>query len=36
VNLYVDWLLNKSIENQFKPFYKGFRKVVNGDMIKVR
>ena len=35
IELYVDWLLNKSIESQFRSFYKGFYKVVTGEMIKV-
>ena len=35
VKLYVDWVLNTSIEKQFRPFYKGFRKVVTGEAIKV-
>ena len=36
VELYVDWLVNKSVENQFECFKTGFYKVVSGDAIKVR
>lgn len=35
VKLYSDWLVNKSVEKQFKAFSKGFYKVVTGDIIKV-
>lgn len=28
VNLYVEFLLNKSVENQFKAFNQGFQKVL--------
>ena len=35
VDLYFDWLVNKSIETQFKYFKNGFFKVVTGDAIKV-
>ena len=35
INLYLDWILNKSIEKQFKSFRRGFYKVVTGNMIKV-
>jgi len=35
VKLYLDWYLNKSIEVQFRPFYKGFNKVVTGDAIRL-
>lgn len=35
VKLYTKWLLNKSIENQFKAFRRGFYKVVTGNAIKV-
>jgi hypothetical protein len=28
VDLYVDFLLNKSVENQFKSFNQGFQKVL--------
>ena len=35
VDLYVDWLLNKSVDTQFKPFYKGFYKVISPESIKV-
>lgn len=28
VELYVDFLLNKSVENQFKAFNQGFQKVI--------
>jgi ubiquitin-protein ligase E3 A len=30
VALYVDWILNKSIESQFSAFARGFRKVCSG------
>lgn len=36
VALYVDWILNKSINGAFKYFYKGFKKVVTGEGIKVK
>lgn len=35
VRLYVDWFLNTSIESQFRPFYKGFYKVMSVESIKV-
>lgn len=35
IQLYVDWLLNKSINPQFAPFYKGFYKVISHDSIRV-
>jgi ubiquitin-protein ligase E3 A len=35
VRLYLDWFLNKSIEKQFRPFYRGFHKVVTGDGIRL-
>lgn len=35
VELYLDWLINKSVENQFGYFKKGFEKVVSGNAIKV-
>ncbi|CAH0763694.1 unnamed protein product [Diatraea saccharalis] len=35
VDLYVDFLLNKSVENQFKAFNKGFQKVCGGRIIKL-
>jgi len=35
VDLYVDWLVNTSVETQFFCFKKGFEKVVSGDAIKV-
>jgi hypothetical protein len=35
VDLYVDWYLNKSIEQQFAPFYKGFYKVISPESIRV-
>lgn len=35
VELYLDWLFNRSVENQFKCFKKGFEKVVSGDAIKL-
>jgi hypothetical protein len=36
VELYIDLLVNSSVENQFSYFKKGFEKVVSGDAIKVR
>ena len=36
IDLYVDWYLNKSIEKQYRLFEKGFKKVVDGDVIKVK
>lgn len=36
VTLYIDWIVNKSVENQFGYFKKGFERVVSGDAIKVR
>ena len=30
VRLYTDWLINKSIDKQFRAFKKGFYKVVTG------
>lgn len=35
VDAYVDWFLNKSIEQQFTPFYKGFYKVISKESIRV-
>ncbi|XP_023933810.2 probable E3 ubiquitin-protein ligase HERC4 isoform X2 [Bicyclus anynana] len=35
VNLYVEFLLNKSVENQFKAFNQGFQKVCGGRIIKL-
>jgi hypothetical protein len=35
IDLYVNWYLNKSIEKQFRLFEAGFKKVVDGDVIKV-
>jgi HECT-domain (ubiquitin-transferase) len=35
VALYVDWFLNTSIESQFRPFYKGFYKVMSSESIRV-
>ncbi|CAH2254500.1 jg25682 [Pararge aegeria aegeria] len=35
VNLYVEFLLNKSVENQFKAFDQGFQKVCGGRIIKL-
>jgi hypothetical protein len=31
----VDWYFNKSIHKQFTLFYQGFKKVVDGQAIKV-
>jgi hypothetical protein len=36
VQLYTNWLINHSIDKQFKALRKGFFKVVAGDVIKVR
>ncbi|XP_034829545.1 probable E3 ubiquitin-protein ligase HERC4 isoform X1 [Maniola hyperantus] len=35
VNMYVEFLLNKSVENQFKAFNQGFQKVCGGRIIKL-
>lgn len=35
VRLYADWFLNVSVEAQFRPFYKGFYKVISTESIKV-
>lgn len=35
VRLYVDWFLNKSVEQQFDPFYRGFYKVISKESIRV-
>ncbi|XP_030028644.1 probable E3 ubiquitin-protein ligase HERC4 isoform X2 [Manduca sexta] len=35
VELYVDFLLNKSVANQFKSFNQGFQKVCGGRIIKL-
>ncbi|XP_068631040.1 probable E3 ubiquitin-protein ligase HERC4 isoform X2 [Battus philenor] len=35
VELYVDFLLNKSVMNQFKAFNQGFQKVCGGRIIKL-
>ncbi|XP_050667406.1 probable E3 ubiquitin-protein ligase HERC4 isoform X2 [Leptidea sinapis] len=35
VDLYVDFLLNKSVENQFKAFNQGFQKVCGGRIVKL-
>ncbi|XP_038223084.1 probable E3 ubiquitin-protein ligase HERC4 isoform X2 [Zerene cesonia] len=35
VDLYVDFLLNKSVDNQFKAFNQGFQKVCGGRIIKL-
>ncbi|XP_013200731.1 probable E3 ubiquitin-protein ligase HERC4 [Amyelois transitella] len=35
VELYVDFLLNKSVENQFRAFNQGFQKVCGGSIIKL-
>lgn len=32
VDLYVDFLLNKSVENQFKAFNQGFQKVFQSGL----
>jgi len=36
VELYVNWILNKSIEKQFNNFKRGFFKVIDADITKVR
>ena len=33
IALYLDWYINISIEKQFRPFYKGFFKVLTGEII---
>lgn len=35
VQLYADWLINKSIEKEFTAFKRGFDKVVTSTVIKV-
>lgn len=35
VDLYVDWYLNRSIKEQFEPFYEGFYKVISKESIGV-
>ena len=35
MKLYSDWLVNKSIDKQFKAFRRGFYRVVTGNIIKV-
>lgn len=35
VDLYVDYILNKSVESQFKAFYKGFHKVCGGRVLEL-
>ncbi len=35
VERYIDWYANTSIDAQFKPFYKGFYKVISTDSINV-
>ena len=36
VKLYSEWLVNGSIDKQFKAFRRGFYRVVTGNIIKVR
>jgi len=35
VDLYVDYILNYSVEKQFKAFYRGFHLVCGGDALKL-
>lgn len=35
MNLYIDYILNKSVESQFKAFYKGFHKVCGGRVLEL-
>ncbi|XP_063982429.1 probable E3 ubiquitin-protein ligase HERC4 [Diachasmimorpha longicaudata] len=35
VDLYVDYIFNKSVESQFAAFYKGFHKVCGGHVLKL-
>lgn len=35
VELYIDYLLNKSVENQFNGFYDGFMKVCGGSIMEL-
>jgi len=35
VDLYVDWVLNKSIEKQFRSFRKGFQKVIGKTSMRI-
>ena len=33
VDLYVDYVFNKSVDEQFKCFYNGFHKVIGGRVL---
>lgn len=35
VDLYIDYVIDKSISKQFKSFYHGFHKVVGGDALRL-
>lgn len=35
VDLYVDYVLNKSVESHFQEFYKGFHKVCGGRVLEL-
>jgi hypothetical protein len=35
IEKYVDWYFNKSIEKQYRPFHKGFFKVISKESIRV-
>jgi ubiquitin-protein ligase E3 A len=35
VDLYADFLLNKSVEKQFRAFYKGFQMVVDESPLEL-
>jgi hypothetical protein len=32
IELYLKWYTESSIENQFRPFYRGFKKIVQNDL----
>lgn len=36
VEKYVDWYFNSSIEKQYRPFHRGFFKVISKESIRVR
>lgn len=35
MNLYIDFVFNKSVESQFKAFQEGFFKVCGGTVMKI-
>jgi calcineurin-like phosphoesterase family protein len=36
IEKYIDWYFNQSIEKQYRPFHRGFYKVISKDSIRVR